>query len=523
MSLPPPKDNYAGEPEYPAPWTTAKPKEGLRDIGEARIICLAPDVCLTPVGNSVVTIPYQIVDYCGDDQSYTPSVRFTGKKAMVLRSSTTCVHGDAPGTRKGVKSGTVEDICEPIGHAPEVRAEGSNVIRHLDRFHMNAKNTVGEAIFVKDTATYPAPEDDDPVPGSLVLADSPGEGVVMSDASPEPLIMGAQYADAGAATIPGSGRGAYGGSVSQPPATTSQPAGQATRLPAIKRKGLFGTISLLDELMGGAVSRARIENGILSELDYYATTPDMGLTPVQMDIVAGGAQEIRETALPAGDYDLAEAIKDHTWTQVHANAQADEEDRADATTGTVRVSGQEQEACDEICKLACECMDEGLANDRSYTACVDRKLRSMDHYDKTHGTYGDGKTPRYPKTPTVDGPRPEVSYKPDASGRYVPVESNNIPGVPSSQIPIKGAPRPDISWWKDGKLWKIFELKFPKTGGGKDGHTTMQSEGEYRRIARDQGLEPDEDLVELDIRKHCDCEGDEGRATNAGLDKCGAI
>jgi hypothetical protein len=104
MSLPPPKDNYAGEPQYPAPWTTGQPKEGLRDTGEARIICLAPDVCLTPVGNSVVPIPYQIVDYCGDDQGYTPSVRFTGKKAMVLRSSTTCVHGDAPGTRKGVKS-----------------------------------------------------------------------------------------------------------------------------------------------------------------------------------------------------------------------------------------------------------------------------------------------------------------------------------------------------------------------------------------------------------------------------------
>jgi hypothetical protein len=196
MSLPPPKDNYAGEPQYPAPWTTGRPKEGLRDTGEARIICLAPDVCLTPVGNSVVPIPYQIVDYCGDDQGYTPSVRFTGKKAMVLRSSTTCVHGDAPGTRKGVKSGTVEDICEPIGHATEVRAEGSNVIRHLDRFHMNAKNTVGEAIFVRDTATYQTPEDDDPVPGSLVLADSTGEGVVMSDASPEPLIMGAQYAQA---------------------------------------------------------------------------------------------------------------------------------------------------------------------------------------------------------------------------------------------------------------------------------------------------------------------------------------
>ncbi|MDD7973484.1 PAAR-like domain-containing protein [Roseinatronobacter alkalisoli] len=91
-----------------------------------------------------------------------------------------------PGVGKGVVSGTVGGICEPIGHAAQVRAEGSPVIRHLDRFWMNNRNTVGEAIFVRDTATYAPPEDDDPLPGSLV----------MSDAMPEPLIMGAQYAQA---------------------------------------------------------------------------------------------------------------------------------------------------------------------------------------------------------------------------------------------------------------------------------------------------------------------------------------
>ena len=90
---------------------------------------------------------------------------------MVLRSNTTHVHGDQPAIPTGgVKSGTRENICEPIGHAPEVRAEGSNVIRHLDRFWMNRRNTQGEAIFVRDTGTYEAPQDDDPAPGSLRLA-----------------------------------------------------------------------------------------------------------------------------------------------------------------------------------------------------------------------------------------------------------------------------------------------------------------------------------------------------------------
>ena len=120
-------------------------------------------------------MPYMIYDTCEHDANYTPSVRFTGQKAMVLRSHMTHVHGDEPGVGKGVKSGTVGGISEPIGHAAQVRAEGSPVIRHLDRFHMNNRNTVGEAIFLRDTATYPAPEDDDPVPGSLQLASASSE------------------------------------------------------------------------------------------------------------------------------------------------------------------------------------------------------------------------------------------------------------------------------------------------------------------------------------------------------------
>jgi hypothetical protein len=60
---------------------------------------------------------------------------------------------------------------------------------------MNNRNTVGEALFVRDTRVYPAPKDDDPLPGSIVRVDASG-AVVMSDAAPDPLIMGAQYAQA---------------------------------------------------------------------------------------------------------------------------------------------------------------------------------------------------------------------------------------------------------------------------------------------------------------------------------------
>lgn len=162
--------SFDRHPEHPPPWATKKPQEGLRDLSEAKIVSTAPDVCLTPVGNSVVPIPYPIVAYCGDDASYTPTVKFTSNKAMVMASNTTKCVGDAAGSKKGVKSGTIEDICEPVGHAAKVRAEGSEVIRHLDQFKMNKGNTVGEAIFARSLALPPPATDTDPIPGSLQLA-----------------------------------------------------------------------------------------------------------------------------------------------------------------------------------------------------------------------------------------------------------------------------------------------------------------------------------------------------------------
>ncbi|MDD7973901.1 PAAR-like domain-containing protein [Roseinatronobacter alkalisoli] len=225
MSLPP--DDYIGEPGYPAPWTTSQPREALRDTDEARVICLAPDICRAPKA----PVPFMIYDTFGHDEDYTPSVRFTGQKAMVLRSHTTHVHGDEPGVGKGVVSGTVGGICEPIGHAAQVRAEGSPVIRHLDRFWMNNRNTVGEAIFVRDTATYAPPEDDDPLPGSMQLAATGASSSYFLAPSPP-----VQAPPATAPAPPPSG----------PAPGPSVPGGAPNRLPSVgpllRRIGVLGWI-----------------------------------------------------------------------------------------------------------------------------------------------------------------------------------------------------------------------------------------------------------------------------------------
>lgn len=490
MSLPPPQDMYGGEPQYPSPWTTRKPREGLRDNDSAHIICLAPDVCKTPVGSSIVPIPYQIVDYCGHDALYTDSVRFTSQKVMVLRAHTTHVHGDKPGEARGIKSGTVEDICEPVGHAAHVRAEGSPVIRHLDRFKMNNGNTEGEAIFIRDTGVYAAPLDTDPVRGSLAFANAEYTSLPGSMSNPRALPPGSyQVAQNAGGSVIDAGGGLFGGASQSGGTTTSRP----VQIPSMRRTGIWAAI--VDALTSGGVTRAQITT-MLSELDYYATTPGQGLTSAQMSVLGAAAGEIRGTALPAGDYDAAQAIKDRAWGRVFSMAN---QDAATTASENVRVSGAKAE-CDDICKFACECMqDRGGA--ATYTECVARKLREK-HYDPNGPKRPDG-TPRYPKSPNADGPRPEVSYDPENGYRANP--SNNVSGMPSSQYPVRGMPRPDISWWKDGKLWKIFELKFPTSGGDVDGETPMQASGEYERIAQKNGLNPKTDSVKIDVAKDCDC------------------
>ncbi|MBL3561125.1 hypothetical protein [Rhodovulum sulfidophilum] len=168
-----------------------------------------------------------------------------------------------------------------------------------------------------------------------------------------------------------------------------------------------------------------------------------------------------------------------------AREEEEETARSEVTAGNVRVAGtgNDKDPCDELCEIACGCLaDRGTA--RTYQQCVAEELQRR---------YYKG---RRPQGPDADGPRPEVSYKLDETGTYQPVMSRNDAAYPTSAPVVRGAPRPDVSWWKDGKLWKIFEMKFPG-----DGYTSAQRGGLYQVIAEDQ----DADLEELDVGRDCDC------------------
>ncbi|MFP7675834.1 hypothetical protein ACG74X_21140 [Marivita sp. S0852] len=165
---------------------------------------------------------------------------------------------------------------------------------------MNNRNCEGEAYFVRDMGVYAAPVDDDPVRGSLVLSRSA-------------FIEGAEYQVAQVATGTMKDAAPADSAGAQPRTQTST-----------NRRGRFGEpwfLPLLDGVLGGAVTRRRIETE-LSQLDHYATTPELGLTAGQMAALGRAADMIRGGALPASDLEQARDIKDRAWELVGAGPTA---------------------------------------------------------------------------------------------------------------------------------------------------------------------------------------------------------
>ena len=129
-------------------------REGSRDTGDGIIVSVTPDVCKTPVGSSVVPIPYSITAIQGDDANTVASVRMTGRRAHNMASLVTQCSGDEPGTALGVKSGTVGSVCHPKSHSNNVRIRGEWAIRHDDQWWMNNRNTIGKLVWVRTAEQF---------------------------------------------------------------------------------------------------------------------------------------------------------------------------------------------------------------------------------------------------------------------------------------------------------------------------------------------------------------------------------
>lgn len=111
------------------------------------VVCTTPDVCKTPMGSSTPPVPYRVTAQMADAVQVVPTVNANGKPLVVLTQSfIPKTDGDEPGVAKGVQSGTVADMCEPLEHSSSVKAGGYCTLRHDDQFYMNNKNTVGKIV-----------------------------------------------------------------------------------------------------------------------------------------------------------------------------------------------------------------------------------------------------------------------------------------------------------------------------------------------------------------------------------------
>lgn len=104
------------------------------------LVSLAPDVCLTPMGSSVVPIPYPITHDMGAAAQCSADVFVNGKPAFLHGMSyVNDAKGDAPGSKGGVVSGVVGKVSHSVAHSANVFVNGLPIVRTGDRVHMNTR------------------------------------------------------------------------------------------------------------------------------------------------------------------------------------------------------------------------------------------------------------------------------------------------------------------------------------------------------------------------------------------------
>ncbi len=102
------------------------------------LVSMAPDVCLTPVGSSVVPIPYPISHTMDQAEQCSKNV-FANDKAVFLHglSFVDNVKGDEAGSKGGVVSGVHQKVSHSLQKSSNVYVNKHLVVRTGDKVHMN--------------------------------------------------------------------------------------------------------------------------------------------------------------------------------------------------------------------------------------------------------------------------------------------------------------------------------------------------------------------------------------------------
>lgn len=108
--------------------------------GQYVLICMAPDVCWTPIGKKKVPIPYFITHTMATAQQCSKNVFFNGKPAYLHANSyVDNVSGDEPGVKGGVVTGVNMKVSHSQQHSPTVYINGKPMVRTADVVLMNTK------------------------------------------------------------------------------------------------------------------------------------------------------------------------------------------------------------------------------------------------------------------------------------------------------------------------------------------------------------------------------------------------
>ncbi|WP_428739011.1 PAAR-like domain-containing protein, partial [Sulfurimonas sp.] len=145
-------------------------KFGARKSDKYILVSSAPSVNKTPMGPSVVPVPYPVTQELDLADAASKDVNFNSKGAFLKKSNSKQVKGDEPGTAKGVVSGTLSDKSEPILFSPSVKANGSNVIREDDLYKMQGGNTIGK-LTSKDSGSGVSVDDNGAIEGDTLPPD----------------------------------------------------------------------------------------------------------------------------------------------------------------------------------------------------------------------------------------------------------------------------------------------------------------------------------------------------------------
>ena len=107
------------------------------------IVCTAPCVCKTPVGPSIVPVPYFIV--CPMIGATPPAKKTTAHKMPVMRLTdhTMACTGHEAGVALGVVSNTIKGTCRPVVATPTILTEGKPTVKLGDAFLMNCLGPMG--------------------------------------------------------------------------------------------------------------------------------------------------------------------------------------------------------------------------------------------------------------------------------------------------------------------------------------------------------------------------------------------